>query len=209
MVGTKNKTGLLLLSGGFDSPVAGLLCQQNGMNLIALHFTAHPMFGQQSQPKAEALAQKIGAQHLYTVDIGPLLSTFASQANHKYYFVFMKRTFLRIAQVICRENHCDAIITGENLGQVSSQTLSNIAVIAPITKIPVIRPLLGLDKQQIIDLAKKFGTHDLSIGPEVCDALGPKKPATVCSIAKIENEEGKIPLEELLANALKTQKKIF
>ncbi|MBS3062046.1 MAG: 7-cyano-7-deazaguanine synthase [Candidatus Diapherotrites archaeon] len=204
-----NTKGLLLLSGGFDSPVAGLLAQRQGIEVHALHFTAHPMFGMQSLPKAKALAEKIQAKTFTTIDIGPMLSQFARDANHKYYFVFMKRLFLRISETIANENKCEMIITGENLGQVSSQTLSNIAAIAPATKLSVMRPLLCLDKQEIIDLSKKFGTHDLSIGPEVCDALGPKKPATVCTVEKIEIEEKKIPLEKLLVDAFKTKKAGF
>jgi thiamine biosynthesis protein ThiI len=201
--------GLLLLSGGFDSPVAGLLAQQQGMELYALHFTAQPMFGDQGLPKATALAKKIGVKKLFTCDIGPLLSTFAKQSNPKLYFVFMKRTFLRLAEQVARDNACDALITGENLGQVSSQTLSNMAAIAPVCTLPVIRPLLCLDKQEIIDLSKELGTHDLSVGPEMCDALAPTKPSTESTAKQMDEAENKIALDTLMAQAKKTIKAVF
>lgn len=202
-------TGLLLLSGGFDSPVAGQLVLRMKKELIGLHFTAKPMFGSESLPKAEILAKKIGLKNLYSMDIGQLLTTFSKNADHRHYYVFMKRVFLRLAEKFCREKKFGFIVTGENLGQVSSQTLSNLSAISPAANLPIVRPLLCLDKQEIIDLAKRFETHDISIGPEVCDAMGPSKPVTQTTAERIEAEENKIPLEQLLESAYLTMKKIY
>jgi thiamine biosynthesis protein ThiI len=101
------------------------------------------------------------------------------------------------------------LITSENLGQVSSQTLSNMAAIAPVCTLPVIRPLLCLDKQEIIDLSKELGTHDLSVGPEMCDALAPTKPSTESTAKQMDEAENKIALDTLMAQAKKTIKAVF
>ncbi|MBU0636170.1 hypothetical protein KKE06_04045, partial [Candidatus Micrarchaeota archaeon] len=122
--------------------------------------------------------------------------------NNHYYFVFLKRVFFRLAEKIALENQCDFVVTGENLGQVSSQTLSNLATVAQATTFPIVRPLLGMEKNEIISLARQFGSHDISVGPELCDFLGSKKPATCSTNSQLEAEEKKIALNALLKDAL-------
>ena len=190
--------GILLLSGGFDSAVAGWLTLQEGSELIALHFSLEPLTDNSPELKSRKLAEKLGIMEFHTVKIGKVLEKFAKTANHKYYFVFMKRLMLRFAESLAKKSGAEFILTGENLGQVSSQTLSNLSTIDKVTKLPVLRPLLSFEKQDIIDLAKKIGTHDISIGPEMCDALGPKLPATISSVQKISEEESKLELEKII-----------
>ncbi|MDO8627980.1 MAG: 7-cyano-7-deazaguanine synthase, partial [Candidatus Diapherotrites archaeon] len=167
----KNK-GILLLSGGFDSVVAGWLAIQQGSELVALHFSLEPLTDNNPELKSRKLAEKIGIKEFHVVKIGKVLEEFVKNSNHKYYFVFMKRLMLRFAEILAEKVGAEFILTGENLGQVSSQTLSNLSTIDKVTKFPVLRPLLSFEKQEIIDLAKKIGTHDISLGPEMCDILG-------------------------------------
>ncbi|HLC36127.1 MAG TPA: tRNA 4-thiouridine(8) synthase ThiI, partial [archaeon] len=118
------------------------------------------------------------------------------------YFVLMKRLMLRVAEKLAEKKGIDFLITGENLGQVSSQTLSNLASIDSSVKIPVLRPLISFEKQEIIDFSKKIGTHDISVGPEMCDVLGPDKVAVKSSEKKLNELEKEINMKELLKDLL-------
>ncbi len=196
--------GLVLLSGGFDSAVAAH-CVQKASNaeLLAVHFSSAEIAGKQAEEKTIALCKKLKIDKIFLVPIAPLLKTFARDCTHAAYFVLMKRAFFFLSEKIALQNNVDFLVTGENLGQVSSQTLSNLSVIARATSLPVVRPLLGLEKNEIIALAKKIGTHDISVGPELCDILGPSKPWTRCTLLQIKTEEQKIKnLGELLNQAI-------
>jgi len=195
--------GLLLLSGGFDSAVAGYLAKESGIELHAVHFSFEPIVSNEAGKKAEKLSQLIGAESFFPIKIGKALEKIANDCEHRFYFVLMKRLMLKTAEKLCKKKGFDFIITGENLGQVSSQTLSNLSAIEQAVSIPVIRPLLGFDKIEIIDFAKKIGTYETSCGPEMCDILGPKKPATRCSLEKILEEEKKLDEENLITELLK------
>ncbi len=194
--------GLVLLSGGFDSAVAAHLVQQQRADLVGVHFSQEKFVGKQSIEKARRIAKHLKLKKLFLVDISEILKQFVENCENRYYFVFMKRLFFRIAEAVAKKERCDFLVTGENLGQVSSQTLSNIAVIAQAIQLPVIRPLLGMEKTEIIALARQIGTHEISCGPELCDFLGPSKPATRSTIEELEREERKIRLEKLVQNAL-------
>ncbi|MBU2100975.1 7-cyano-7-deazaguanine synthase, partial [Candidatus Micrarchaeota archaeon] len=169
--------GLLLLSGGIDSPVAGILAGKKA-EITALHFSSEKITGKQAKEKAEKLAELIKAKAFFSVDFSEELEKIVNSTERKFYFILMKRLMLKTAEKICEKNNFDFILTGENLGQVSSQTLDNLVSISFDVKKPIIRPLLSFDKQEIVDLAKNYGTYELSIGKETCDALGPNKPAT-------------------------------
>ncbi len=195
--------GLLLLSGGFDSAVAGYLAKESGIELHALHFSFEPIVSGEALKKAEKLSQIIGTKSFFPIKIGKALEKISNDCEHKFYFVLMKRLMLKAAEKICEKKGFDFLITGENLGQVSSQTLRNLSVIDSAVEIPTIRPLLCFDKLEIIDLAKKIGTYETSCGPEMCDILGPKKPATRCSLEKILEEEKKLGEENLITELLK------
>jgi thiamine biosynthesis protein ThiI len=186
--------GILLLSGGIDSPVAGRMVQDQGMELEALHCSFEPLTGPESVEKAKDLAKLLGLNKLHVARIGEVLSTIPSNRDaHRHYFILQKRLFYRLAGRVAVDSDSTVIVTGENLGQVSSQTLSNLATLEAAAPIPIIRPLLGLDKNDIIRWARDYGTYETSIGPELCDLLGPDKPATKSDaerVAGLEDEVG-------------------
>ncbi len=170
---------LLLLSGGIDSPVAGRMLQEQGVELEALHCSFEPVTDDASVIKAKELAGLLGIKRLHVAKLGEALGKIPTHRDaHKFYFVLQKRMFYRLADQVADMTGCDVIATGENLGQVSSQTLENLRTLEPAAKRPVVRPLLGLDKMEIIAYAKDYGTYETSLGPELCDLLGPDKPAT-------------------------------
>ncbi len=186
------KKGLLLLSGGFDSPVAGWMMKQKGAKLSAIHFSSELVTDRSPEEKSKRAAEILGIQNLIVVDISGELLEISKKCDHKLYFVLMKRLMYRLAEKIAEKEGCDFLVTGENLGQVSSQTLDNLIVIDKSVKMPVIRPLIGFDKQEIIDLAKQIGTYEISKGPEHCDALGPEHPYTKTTLEEVLIEESKI-----------------
>ncbi len=188
--------GLLLLSGGIDSPVAGFLVK-NKTEISCLHFSSEKIVGRESINKSEKLAEKLNSK-LLVIDFSFALQEIVNKTDRKFYFVLMKRLIIKTAEKICEKKGFDFIVTGENLGQVSSQTLDNLVSISFGINIPVVRPLLAFDKQEIIDLAKEFNTYKLSVGPEMCDVLGPKHPATKSFHLKVLEEEKKAGFDELI-----------
>lgn len=196
--------GLLLLSGGIDSPVAGQMAVQNGTELIAVHFPTEKITGKESIQKCLLLSKKLGVKKLFVCDLSSQFGEISKKCEHKKYFVLTKRLMLSIAQKVAEKNQAVFLVTGENLGQVSSQTLSNLSVIDKAVEMPVIRPLLCLEKVQIVELARKIGTLEASLGKEICDALGPKHPATKTNLVEIIKEEKKIEPEKLIASALES-----
>lgn len=184
--------GLLLISGGFDSPVAGYLMQQKRVEIIAVHFSYEPFTDNGPEIKSRKASELLGFKKFVVVNIGKECEQIAKNCNHKFYFVLTKRLMLRKAEEIAKREKCDFLITGENLAQVSSQTLLNLKSITDAVKIPILRPLLTYEKNEIIKLAMKIGTYEISKGPEVCDVLGPKHPATRSNLEDIRIEEGKL-----------------
>ncbi len=197
--------GVLLLSGGIDSPVAGRMVQDQGVELEGLHCSFEPVTGPESVEKAKDLAKLLGLKRLHVARIGEVLSTIPHHRDaHRHYFILQKRLFYRLAGRLATDTDSKFIVTGENLGQVSSQTLSNLATLEAAAPVPIVRPLLGLDKNDIIRWAKDYGTYETSIGPELCDLLGPDKPATRSDaekVAGLEDDVGMdvdaIPLESI------------
>ncbi len=194
--------GLLLLSGGFDSPVAGYLMQKQKVEILAVHFSSKLITDIESEKKSRKLAEKLGFKKFFVFDISEQLIKISKEANHKLYFVLMKRLMNKVAEKIAEQVKCDFLITGENLAQVSSQTLQNITVIDKSVKIPIMRPLLGLNKQEIINMAKQIGTYEISCGPEHCDALGPLKPITQANLEEVLEAEEKIDIKGLIDKIL-------
>lgn len=170
--------GLLLLSGGIDSPVAGYMMKQRGIGLAAVHFSLEPITDNGPEMKCRKIVDRLGIEKLHIINVAKEYQEIASKCIHKHYFVLTKRLMYRIAEKIAKKEKCDFLITGENLAQVSSQTLENLVVINRAVEIPVLRPLLGFDKSEIIKTAEEIGTFEISKGPEVCDLLGPKHPST-------------------------------
>ncbi len=192
---------LALVSGGFDSPVAVWKMQQQGVEVIGIHFSYEPITDNAPEMKVRAACRILGIKKLIVMRAGTCFADLASQCDHRLYYVLGKRLMMRWAEVIAKREGCDCLITGENLAQVGSQTLQNLMVIDAAASLQVIRPLLCYDKVEIIDLAKKIGTYEISKGPEVCDCLGPVHPATSSRLEQVEEEEKKIDWNVLWAKA--------
>jgi len=187
---------VLLLSGGFDSPVAGRMLKDQGVALEALHGSFEPVTDDASVRKAEVLARQLGLKRLFVAKIGESLGRVPHDREaHRYYFLLQKRLLYRLADQLADRVGAQAIATGENLGQVSSQTLSNLVTLEAAARRPILRPVLGLDKTDIIRLAKQWGSHDTSVGPELCDLLGPTHPATSSDAGIVGAVERRVGLD--------------
>ncbi len=183
--------GLLLLSGGFDSPVAGYLMKEKGLEILALNFSYELLTDNSPTQKSKQIADKLGFK-FFSVDISKELLEISKKCKRDLYFVLMKRLFLKIAEKVAEREDCDFIITGDNLAQVSSQTLQNLVVVSQATKTNILRPLLSFDKQEIMDFAKEIGTYEISKGKEHCDILGPEHPETRAKLEEVLEEENKV-----------------
>src|SRR5881227_3443736 len=195
--------GVLLLSGGFDSPVAGDLMARQGLDLVAAHFSLEPITDEAAAIKARTLCGILGIPSLYVVRVGTAFAEVAQAAKRRFYFVLTKRLMIRLADALADRERADVLVTGENLGQVSSQTLASLRAIDAIARRPVLRPLIGFDKQEIVDRAKEIGTYEVSKGPEICDLLGPPRPSTHARLDQILGEEAKLDLDRLVASSLR------
>ena len=203
-----------LVSGGIDSPVAVARMVRSGWHIVPVHCSQEPITGSEAEDKtAASLSHLIDHlessgfidSNLRVVTVGDTLAKFTEPEAHRDYFVHMKRLFNAIGSSIASEVGATAILTGENLGQVSSQTLGNLGAVEEASSVRIMRPLLGLDKQEIIDEARELGTFDIAAGPELCDALGPDRPTTVADLNRLRrNENVQGGLDELTQNCLKS-----
>ena len=180
--------GILLISGGFDSAVAGYLLKDK-LDLIGLDFSYEPFTDNLPELKSRKNCDVLGIKRFISINMGKELEIISKKSKHKYYFILSKRLMFKKAEELAKKEKANFIITGESLGQVSSQTMENLYCIDKAVDILVLRPLIGFDKNEIIDIAKKIGTYDISVGPEVCDVLGPKHPITKGRIEEVEREE--------------------
>lgn len=190
-----------LLSGGIDSPVAIHLLQPQ-LDIIPVHFHQLPLVDESEIEKVRKLAKHLKVKKLYLAPFTPVLKALVEKCNHKHYFILSKIAMFRAAELIAKKEKASYLITGENLAQVSSQTLSNLTSITKHVSTEILRPLLTYDKQEIINVAKKIGTYELSKGPEICNLLGPKKPSTKSNPEKIGAELEKLDLKALLEESL-------
>ena len=195
-----------LVSGGIDSPVAVARMLMQGWKIFPVHASQEPVTGPEAEEKTIALlrhilesegtlgdlARKNLSRELIVVPVAEKLALFTEKWNHTEYFIHMKRLYNSIATI--RGNEVDAthLLTGENLGQVSSQTLGNLGGIEIATTLLPLRPLLAFDKISIMTMARNIGTLEISEGPEVCDALGPSKPTTVANKEWLESSEERV-----------------
>jgi thiamine biosynthesis protein ThiI len=211
---SQSKVCIALVSGGIDSPVAVARMLNQGWTIHCLHFSQEEVTGPQAEEKTIALMRhlltkdgEIGElarrnlnKKLTIVPIAKQLSKFTEQWAHTEYFIHMKRLFHRIGGIIGKEIGATHILTGENLGQVSSQTLGNMGAIEEMAPLIPLRPLLAFDKRYIIDMARKLETYRISVGVEVCDALGPDHPTTVANKEWLEKSEMRVGGIEALCN---------
>lgn len=193
--------GIALLSGGIDSPVA-INLMQDRLEIIAAHFHQVPLTGEEELVKVKELCKILGLKKLYLVPFAEVLKELTVKCEHKNYFILQKILMLKTAELIAEKEKAKYLITGENLAQVSSQTLSNLMVITKNIKLEIFRPVLAFDKQEIIKVAKKIGTYETSKGPEICCLLGPKHPETKADLEMIRLELEKLDLEKLTQESL-------
>ena len=198
---------ICLISGGIDSPVAAYLMLKKGWEVVFVYLKNAPFSDERTDYRVydavNFLRKKFPkAGKLYVVPHGPNLRMFVANLERKYNCVFCRRMMFRIAEKIAEKEKAEVILTGENLAQVASQTLFNMVVVSKATKLPIARPLLGLDKQEIIDIGRDAGTFEASIQPARCCWIVPDQPSTAARIEKIEEEESKIDVEKLVQDAV-------
>lgn len=207
-IGSSGK-GLLLLSGGIDSPVAGWLCLKRGISLEAIHFHSFPYTSERSLMKVQDLAARLARdQHtdipLHVVNFTPIQDEIQRVAPAPSRITIMRRMMLRIAHALAVQRNIPVLVTGESVGQVASQTLESMAVINAVTHMPIIRPLVTMDKTQIIDIARNIGTYDISILPydDCCSLFVPDQPETKPRLERIIAAESKMNVDKLVTQAV-------
>lgn len=193
-----------LISGGIDSPVAAYRMMQRGCRLIFVHFHSAPYLDKTSQEKVRQLVSELTRRQfqsrLYMVPFGEIQRQIVAAVARPLRVVLYRRMMLRIAEQVARREKAQALVTGESLAQVASQTLENMAVIEQASLLPILRPLVGMDKQEIIDQARRIGTYEISSIPDqdCCQLFVPKHPATKARLADVEDDETRLDLEELI-----------
>ena len=206
---------LLLLSGGIDSPAAGWLAMKRGLSVEALHFHSFPFTGRRSQKKVVDLCRKLAGYSnkvpLHMINVINIQKELKTHCPDDLAIILLRRMMLRLAGLVSEKRGLNALVTGENLGQVASQTLESISVIAGATEILILRPLVGMDKREIIDLALKIDTYETSIQPyeDCCTLFVPRSPVTKPKIAVVERYEARLDLETMLEEAIGTMETVI
>ena len=209
-VGTLGK-GMLMLSGGIDSPVAAYLAMKRGVRLEAIYFESPPHTSDAAKEKVKSLVKVLsnysGYLKLHVINFTEIQEAIYKNAPHDYLITIMRRMMYRISETIARKNNAKVIVNGESIGQVASQTLTSIGVINEVVKMPVIRPVACLDKLEIIDISKKIGTYDISILPyeDCCTIFVPKHPVINPSLERAIEYENLFDYEPLLKKAIKEE----
>lgn len=214
-VGASGKV-VVLLSGGIDSPVAAWYMMKRGCLPVYVHFHSHPYTNISSQEKVERLVKVLARYQsdakIYFVPFIDIQKQIMTNTDKKYRVILYRRYMVRIAEMIARKENAPIIATGDNLSQVSSQVPSNLAAIEEVTLMPILRPLIGFDKQEIINKAKDIGTYEVSIEPheDCCSLFIPKHPALKSDIPTLKKFEEKLDSHKLMSETLeKIEKKKF
>lgn len=195
--------GLLLLSGGIDSPVAGFMMAKRGMRINCLHFHSYPFTSKRALQKAidlgKILSQYTGNMRIYSVNMAEIYKSINKNCHRNQTTILSRRFMMRIAEKISEKNSYDALITGESLGQVASQTVESMTVIEDATKLPIFKPLIALDKTEIIDRALFIGSYEKSIEPydDCCSIFAPSNPITKPKLKYIKESESNLDIENL------------
>ncbi len=207
-VGTAGK-GMLLLSGGIDSPVAGYMIAKRGMKIDAIHFHSYPYTNLQAREKVEELARILSEYtcglQLHVVSVTHIQEEIHRLCPPEMMITLLRRFMMRIAERTAQKNGAQCIVTGESLGQVASQTIEGITSSESVVeRLPVLRPLIGLDKTEIIEVSRRIGTYDTSILPyeDCCTVFLPKHPLIRPDLAEVEREEARLDVERLIEEAL-------
>ena len=202
--------GLLLLSGGIDSPVAGCMMAKRGLEIEALHFESFPYTSERAREKVMQLAQEMcefcSKIHVHVISLTHIQEELRDKCQEDYFTILLRIFMMRLSERCAREYKCHALITGESLGQVASQTLKAIQVTDSVVNLPVFRPCIGLDKNEIIIQARHYGTFDTSILPfeDCCTVFTPKHPKTQPKIEDVMRELAKVDVDALLEEAYAT-----
>ncbi|MBO5103805.1 MAG: tRNA 4-thiouridine(8) synthase ThiI, partial [Ruminococcus sp.] len=214
-VGSSGKA-MLLLSGGIDSPVAAYMMAKRGVRITAIHYVSPPYTSERAQLKVEQLCEKLtdycGGIAFYCVPFTEIQEAIKDNCPEEYFTVIMRRLMMEIAQRIAEKDNCLALITGESVGQVASQTMSAIACTDAVCRIPVFRPLVGMDKTEIIEIARKIDTFETSVLPyeDCCTVFTPRHPKVRPSLSDVEKAQGKFDFEPLIVKAVEgTEMKTF
>ncbi|MDU7143350.1 MAG: tRNA uracil 4-sulfurtransferase ThiI, partial [Anaerococcus vaginalis] len=200
--------GLLLLSGGIDSPVAGFMMAKRGMRINCLHFHSYPFTSKRALQKAidlgKILSQYTGNMRIYSVNMAEIYKSINKNCHRNQTTILSRRFMMRIAEKISEKNSYDALITGESLGQVASQTVESMTVIEDATKLPIFKPLIALDKTEIIDRALFIGSYEKSIEPydDCCSIFAPSNPITKPKLKYIKESESNLDIENLENKAI-------
>lgn len=201
--------GLLMMSGGIDSPVACYLSMKKGINVYAIHYASPPYTSLNSLQKVIDLLQELSKYSennkikLLVVPFTKIQDSIHEHANPKYLVTIMRRAMYKIAEKVCNRKGLSVIINGESIGQVASQTLESMRVVNEVTNVPIIRPLATYDKEEIIEIARKIGTYEISIRPyeDCCTVFVPEHPVIKPTIEETKIEENKCELEMLIDEA--------
>ena len=205
--------GMLLISGGIDSPVAGFMMNKRGMKIDCLHFHSFPYTGEAAKQKVMDLTAKIGEYNgginLYVVSFTKIQEAIHENCPEEYMITMMRRFMMRIAERLAKKLGCQAIITGESLGQVASQTIESITSSNSVVSMPVLRPLIAFDKLDIIEISRKIDTYETSILPyeDCCTVFLPKFPLIKPDLSKVVKTESRLNVEELIEDAMQSIEK--
>lgn len=215
-VGTGGKA-MLLLSGGIDSPVAGYMIAKRGVKIDAVYFHAPPYTSEWAKQKVVDLARLVsryaGPVYLHVINFTDIQMYIYEKCPHEELTIIMRRYMMRIAEHIAKETECLGLVTGESIGQVASQTMNSLIATNEVCELPVYRPLIGFDKEEIVTVAKKIGTFETSIQPfeDCCTIFVAKHPVTKPNVNIIRRHEHNLEerIEELVATALETKELIM
>ena len=206
--------GMCLLSGGIDSPVAAYMMARRGMEIECVHFFSYPYTSQLAKDKVLELARLVtkycGRMTVNVVPFTEIQEAIRDNCPEEYFTLIMRRFMMEISQRIGRNDGCGALITGENLGQVASQTMEAMAVTGAVVDVPIFMPLVGMDKEQIVTIARHIGTMDTSILPyeDCCTVFTPKHPKTKPTLGQVEHAERKLDREALILRAIEGVEKV-
>lgn len=205
-----NGKGLLLLSGGIDSPVAGFMIAKRGVRLDAMHFESFPYTSERAREKVLALAEKLTAYtgdiHVHIISVTKIQEVLRDTCEEDYFTLLLRRFMMRLSERTAEKFACDALITGESLGQVASQTMQALGVTNSVVSRPVFRPCIGMDKEEIIRISREIDTFETSILPyeDCCTVFTPRHPRTRPELWKVEREEEKVDVKALEDEAFAT-----
>lgn len=210
-VGVSGKVAVMM-SGGIDSPVAAYLAMKRGARVIFVHFHSVPYTTPASIEKVREIITTLNKFHfqsrVYLVELAPIQKHIMEKTTVRFRVLLYRRFMLRITEAIAIKEKATSIVTGESLGQVASQTLDNIDAVGRVSKMSILRPVIGFDKQEIIDMAKSIGTYDISIQPDqdCCSLFVPKRPATRARAEQLKMQEIKLKVNFLVESALESAK---